>query len=223
MKFSRRRRCCGARPLSRFSVRYVEYLPSALVAAGPPRDAPARSEFQSAVLDADCATNTAATTRERRAHSSAGRAGVLSGAIERARSGRQRHARWRRGRLDAEVATCVGVLPPIRASARVEQHEQDASVGRVETDLGRPTGRVPASELSCVHRGGITGRFCHGSIACCLVAPGIRAAGLRSNRSSYPPSAAREHEPCDGKDERPIAHTKELPLGAACVKEASTS
>ena len=38
-----------------------------------------------------------------------------------------------------------------------------------------------------------------------------------------PPSAAREHEPCDGEDERPIVHTKELPLGAACVKEGSTS
>jgi hypothetical protein len=119
--------------------------------------------------------------------------------------------------LASEYSHPSGQVPASNNTSRM------ASVGRVETDLGRPTGRVPASELSCVHRGGITGRFCHGSIACCLVAPGIRAAVLRSNRSSYPPSAAREHEPCDGKDERPIAHTKELPLGAACVKEASTS
>jgi len=150
----------------------------------PPSKFAHHEVLSSPSLEANCATNTAATTRERRAHSSAGRAGVLSGAIERARSGRQRHARRRRGRLDAEVATRVGILPPIRASARVEQHEQNASVGRVETDLGWPTGRVPASELPCVCRGAIAGRFCQGSIACRFVDPGIRAAVLRSDRSS---------------------------------------
>ena len=39
-----------ARPRPHSSVRYVEYPPSSLVAAGAPRDAPARSEFQSVVL-----------------------------------------------------------------------------------------------------------------------------------------------------------------------------
>lgn len=130
-------------------------------------------------LPADCATSAAATTRDRRIDSCAGWVGPLPGAIERALSGSRRHTRRCRGRLDAPAATRVG-NPPIRANARVGQGYTYASVGRVETDLGRPTGRVSASEFPCVRRGGI---------ACRFVAPGIRAAFLCSD-SAFPATAA---------------------------------
>ncbi len=133
-------------------------------------------------LCADCATDAAATTRDRRVHGFASRAGALPGAIERALSGSRRHTRRRRGRLDAPAAR-VGNRPT-RANARVEQHEHDASVGRVETNLGRPTSRVPTSELPCVRRGAITCRFCRGGIPCQLVASSISAS------TSQGPSAA---------------------------------
>jgi len=103
----------------------------------------------------------------------------------RARSGRQRHARWRRGRLDAEVATCVG-YPTLRASA-ARTTRAGCIRSRVEPRASGMAQSVgPASEPPLVHRVAYTGR----SVTEACVAAGCSGhprPPSAFHRSSYPP------------------------------------
>ena len=176
-------------------------------------------------LHADCATDMAATTRDGRVDHGARYARVSPGAIEGAFSGGGRHARRRRWRRQT-TARSVQVLRPFRADAGFGQLQRDASVGWIETDLGRRAERVAAGELPTVRQVGITrcfvvrgiraalplissaGAVHRGGIAGCSTALGICAALTRSGSSAGGSSAsdrpreehhdnASEHHPKD--------------------------
>jgi len=184
-----------------------------------------RRSRPASLLHADCATDVAATTRDGRVDHGARYAGVSPGAIEGAFSGGGRHARRRRWRRQA-TARSVQVLRAFRADAGFGQLQRDASVGRMETDLGRRAERVAAGKLPTVRQVGITrcfvvrgiraalplissaGAVHRGGIADCSTALGICAALTRRGRSAGGSSAsdrpreehhdnASEHHPKD--------------------------